>query len=134
MATSTTQEVSKVRVAELIKREEDRFRNARPRSHELWNRARQVLPRGVPSSFQDADPQPVFADHGEAFGDHGLLLHKNPLYRELIHVPLVLYWPQHLPAETRIRTPVSIVSLPATSLDPIDARMRRWHRAGIALP
>ncbi|TME07282.1 MAG: aspartate aminotransferase family protein [Chloroflexi bacterium] len=65
MATSTAQEVSKVRVAELIKREEDRFRSARPRSHELWNEAREVLPRGVPSSFQDAAPQPVFVDHGQ---------------------------------------------------------------------
>ena len=65
MATKTAQDVSKVRVAELIKREEERFRNARPRSHELWNKARDVLPRGVPSSFQDAAPQPVFADHGK---------------------------------------------------------------------
>src|SRR5437870_8947906 len=65
MATSTAQEVSKSRVAELIKRDEDRFRNARPRSHELWNEAREVIPRGVPSSFQDAAPQPVFIDHGK---------------------------------------------------------------------
>ena len=65
MATRTAQEVSKVRVTELIKREEERFRNARPRSHEMWNAAREVLPRGVPSSFQDAAPQPVFADHGK---------------------------------------------------------------------
>jgi glutamate-1-semialdehyde 2,1-aminomutase len=65
MATRTTQEVSKVRVTELIKREEERFRNARPRSHEMWSAARDVLPRGVPSSFQDAAPQPVFADHGK---------------------------------------------------------------------
>ena len=65
MATPTAQEISKVRVTELIKREEDRFKNARPRSHELWNAAREVLPRGVPSSFQDAAPQPVFADHGK---------------------------------------------------------------------
>jgi len=65
MATRTAQDVSKVRVTELIKREEERFRNARPRSHEMWNDAREVLPRGVPSSFQDAAPQPVFADHGK---------------------------------------------------------------------
>ena len=65
MATRTAQEVSKVRVTELIKLEEERFRNARPRSHEMWNAAREVLPRGVPSSFQDAAPQPVFADHGK---------------------------------------------------------------------
>jgi len=65
MATRTAQEVSRVRVTELVKREEERFRSARPRSHELWNAAREVLPRGVPSSFQDAAPQPVFADHGK---------------------------------------------------------------------
>src|SRR6266851_2131208 len=65
MVASTAREVSRVRVTELIKREEERFRNARPRSHELWNDAREVLPRGVPSSFQDAAPQPVFADHGK---------------------------------------------------------------------
>src|SRR2546421_10629565 len=65
MATSTAQEVSKVRVAELIKREEDRFRNARPRSNKLWNEAREVMPRGVPSSFQDAAPQPVFVERGK---------------------------------------------------------------------
>src|SRR5437588_12803518 len=64
MAAPTAQEVSKVRVTELIKREEERFRSARPRSHQLWSEAREVLPRGVPSSFQDAAPQPVFADHG----------------------------------------------------------------------
>jgi len=65
MATRTAQDVSKVRVTELIKREEEKFRSARPRSHQMWNAAREVLPRGVPSSFQDAAPQPVFADHGK---------------------------------------------------------------------
>jgi glutamate-1-semialdehyde 2,1-aminomutase len=65
MATRTTEDVSKTRVADLTKREEERFRKARPKSNELWNAAKEVLPRGVPSSFQDAAPQPVFADHGK---------------------------------------------------------------------
>src|SRR5207302_10976183 len=65
MATTTTREIPAGRVAQLIQGEEERFRSARPRSQRLWTEARQVLPRGVPSSFQDADPQPVFADHGE---------------------------------------------------------------------
>ncbi|HEX3629489.1 MAG TPA: aspartate aminotransferase family protein [Candidatus Dormibacteraeota bacterium] len=53
------------RVAELITREEERFRSARQRSDALWKEARQFIPRGVPSSFQDAAPQPVFMDHGK---------------------------------------------------------------------
>jgi glutamate-1-semialdehyde 2,1-aminomutase len=65
MATTTTRQVPAGRVAELISAEEERFRRARPRSHELWTEAREVMPRGVPSSFQDAAPQPVFMDRGK---------------------------------------------------------------------
>src|SRR3954468_2240447 len=65
MATRTTREVSTDRVAKLIDVEERRFRDARTRSAQLWQDAREVLPRGVPSSFQDASPQPIFVDHGK---------------------------------------------------------------------
>jgi glutamate-1-semialdehyde 2,1-aminomutase len=53
------------RVAELILKEEERFRAKRQRSDQLWKEAQQFVPRGVPSSFQDAAPQPVFVDHGK---------------------------------------------------------------------
>jgi glutamate-1-semialdehyde 2,1-aminomutase len=53
------------RVVELTAREEERFRSKRQRSDELWKQAKQFIPRGVPSSFQDAAPQPVFVDHGK---------------------------------------------------------------------
>jgi glutamate-1-semialdehyde 2,1-aminomutase len=65
MATTTTREIPAGRVSELIQAEEQRFRTARSRSAQLWNEARQVLSRGVPSSFQDAAPQPIFVDHGK---------------------------------------------------------------------
>jgi glutamate-1-semialdehyde 2,1-aminomutase len=68
MATTTTREVPTSRVAELIEDEEEKFRRARPRSKQLWTEARQVMPRGVPSSFQDASPQPVFMEKGK--GSH----------------------------------------------------------------
>jgi len=64
MATRTTREIPTVRVQQLTAVEEERFRKARPRSKQLWEQARAVLPRGVPSSFQDAAPQPIFAAHG----------------------------------------------------------------------
>ena len=53
------------RVAELIANEEAAFKAKRKRSDELWKKARTYIPRGVPSSFQDAAPQPVFADRGK---------------------------------------------------------------------
>src|SRR5438132_11862059 len=65
MATTTTREIPAGRVAQLIQGEEERFRSARPRSRRLWEDARKVLPRGVPSSFQDAAPQPIFIDRGK---------------------------------------------------------------------
>src|SRR5207302_6169687 len=65
MATTTTREIPAGRVAQLIQGEEERFRSARPRSKALWEDARKVLPRGVPSSFQDAAPQPIFVDRGK---------------------------------------------------------------------
>ena len=57
-------EVDTDRVKSLIGREEERFRATRKKSDELWREARKVSPRGVPSSFQDAAPQPIFIDHG----------------------------------------------------------------------
>src|SRR6202162_6211131 len=65
MATTTTREVPASRVAELIAGEEEKFRLARPRSRQLWTEAREVMPRGVPSSFQDAAPQPIFMERGK---------------------------------------------------------------------
>jgi glutamate-1-semialdehyde 2,1-aminomutase len=65
MATKTKREVPTSRVAELIAGEEEKFRRARPRSKQLWTEAREVMPRGVPSSFQDAAPQPIFMERGK---------------------------------------------------------------------
>jgi arylsulfatase A-like enzyme len=59
----------------------------------------------------------ITSDHGESFGEHGLMTHGNALYRELIHVPLILWGPGRIPAGKRIDTPVSLTSLPATLLE-----------------
>src|ERR1700687_5397210 len=65
MSAPTARAVSTTRVKELTAREEERFRQGRARSPKLWEGAREVLPRGVPSSFQDAAPQPVFVERGK---------------------------------------------------------------------
>lgn len=59
----------------------------------------------------------ITSDHGEMLGEHELYLHRNCLYREAIHVPLIVRWPGQIPAGLRITRPVSIASLPATLLD-----------------
>ena len=35
----------------------------------------------------------VVSDHGEAFGEHGRLLHGSTVFNEMTHVPLILSWP-----------------------------------------
>jgi arylsulfatase A-like enzyme len=57
------------------------------------------------------------ADHGEAFGEHGMMNHGNTLYRPLLQVPLVIVYPGHVPAGVRVREPVSLRDLAATIAD-----------------
>jgi arylsulfatase A-like enzyme len=59
----------------------------------------------------------VTADHGEAFGEHGAYIHANSLYREEIHVPLLVWSPGRVPAGFRLETPVSNAAVPATLVD-----------------
>jgi arylsulfatase A-like enzyme len=56
----------------------------------------------------------ITADHGEHFGDHNLYLHGNSLYEPLLRVPLIVVWPGKIPANVRVKTPVSLAGLPNT--------------------
>jgi arylsulfatase A-like enzyme len=59
----------------------------------------------------------VTSDHGESLGQHYLMTHGRALYWELIHVPLVLWYPGHLPAGEKVSQPVSNTAIPATILE-----------------
>ena len=59
----------------------------------------------------------VTADHGEHFGEHGLLYHHNSFYEELVMVPLIMRYPDVLAAGTAVERVVSLVDVPATILE-----------------
>jgi arylsulfatase A-like enzyme len=59
----------------------------------------------------------VTSDHGEAFGNHDLFGHGNSLYLETLHVPLIFYWPTHLPAGSRVPDVVSLRDIPSTLME-----------------
>ncbi len=59
----------------------------------------------------------VTADHGDLFGEHGLVGHRNALYWDLLHVPLIFWGSPGLTRGMRVDRPVSLVSLPATLLE-----------------
>ena len=57
------------------------------------------------------------SDHGEGLGDHGEREHGLFLYREAVHVPLVLRLPDGAGRGARIRGPVAQVDIAPTILD-----------------
>ncbi len=57
----------------------------------------------------------VTGDHGEAFGEHGKRWHRDELWEELVHVPLLVYVPGQAPR--RIAARRSHVDLARTILD-----------------
>jgi arylsulfatase A-like enzyme len=78
----------------------------------------------------------ITADHGESFGEHGLFIHGNSLYREQIRVPLMFCWPSRIPQGGRVSQPVSNAAIPATLIEltnsdgkpafPIASLVRLW--------
>jgi arylsulfatase A-like enzyme len=53
------------------------------------------------------------SDHGEGFGEHGLYLHANSFFSELVHVPLIIAGPG-ITSGKRVTEPVSHVDLMPT--------------------
>ncbi len=59
----------------------------------------------------------VTADHGEEIGEHELVGHGRSLYREELHVPLLMARPGKVPSGKIVFEPVSLRDLPATIVD-----------------
>ena len=58
-------EIDRKRIAALTEAQQEQFRNRTGRSAETFERAVKSMPGGVPSSFQENDPWPVYIDRGE---------------------------------------------------------------------
>lgn len=54
------------------------------------------------------------SDHGEGLGDHGEKQHSILVYRELIHVPMIVKLPHNTRAGAEVREPASLADLFAT--------------------
>ncbi|MGE3957052.1 MAG: sulfatase-like hydrolase/transferase [Vicinamibacterales bacterium] len=59
----------------------------------------------------------ITADHGEHFGEHNLLQHAGSLYMPLLHVPLFVLYPGHVPRDVAVAEPVSTRDIAATLAD-----------------
>lgn len=59
----------------------------------------------------------VTSDHGELFGEHGVIAHGNSLYLPVLHVPLLIIAPGRAPAGARVQSLAALRDLPATLLE-----------------
>lgn len=59
----------------------------------------------------------ITSDHGEEFGEHGLMRHGNSLYRAALHVPLIVSFPKTLEGGRVVSTPVSVRSIAGSLAD-----------------
>ena len=59
----------------------------------------------------------IVSDHGDGLGEHNYMGHAFVAYQELVHVPLMMQWPEQLPTPHRIATPVSTRRIYHTILD-----------------
>lgn len=75
----------------------------------------------------------VASDHGEAFGEHRTFSHGNDLYQNVLHVPLVVWYPPSVPAGTRVGSIVSLRDLPATIGDLTGTADSSWRLEGRSL-
>lgn len=56
----------------------------------------------------------ITSDHGEAFGEHGMMFHGHSMFRDQLAVPLIVRLPAAVPAGARFASPVGIEQVPAT--------------------
>lgn len=59
----------------------------------------------------------ITSDHGEAFGEHGILNHGRALHEELVHVPLVAVGPPPFEARDAVATSMGLIDVLPTFLD-----------------
>ena len=75
----------------------------------------------------------VTSDHGEEFGEHGQLYHKDDVYEEQTRIPLLLAGKGLAPA--RIAAPVSLVDVPPTLAELAGlARRSDWQGHSLLRP
>ncbi|MEQ8676688.1 MAG: sulfatase [Aggregatilineales bacterium] len=81
----------------------------------------------------------IAADHGEGHGDHGFFGHSFVVYQELVHVPLMIHYPERFPQGARIAKNVSTRRIFHTIMDatgitpPLDEADPNADVAGLSL-
>ena len=74
----------------------------------------------------------VLGDHGEGFGEHGLMQHDNTIYNEGLHVPLLIHDPRR-PEARRLEPPVDELDVLPTVVDMLGYRIGGGDYPGVSM-
>jgi arylsulfatase A-like enzyme len=74
----------------------------------------------------------VTSDHGELLGEHGLTGHARSMYKDVLHVPLMLRYPPAVPRGERVSRAVSLRDLAATISDLADVGRDQFPGVSLA--
>jgi arylsulfatase A-like enzyme len=75
----------------------------------------------------------IFGDHGEGFGEHGLLGHNDTIYEEGIKVPLIVHDPRRFHDGERVESLASQIDILPTVLDLLGYRVENGEYPGYTL-
>ena len=75
----------------------------------------------------------IFADHGEAFGEHGLYQHDNVLYQEVAHIPWLIHRGDGAFEGREIDRRVSLLDLLPTVADQLGFRLEGTEYPGASV-
>ncbi|MAE65143.1 MAG: hypothetical protein CMJ18_12805 [Phycisphaeraceae bacterium] len=76
----------------------------------------------------------VVSDHGEAFGEHGHMLHGNGVHREEMWTPMIWRAPGRIASGRRVREPVSNLDVLATLAEMVPIRNPRPYQGRSLAP
>ena len=66
----------------------------------------------------------ITGDHGDQFWEHGGVGHGSGVHQEVVHVPLIIYYPPLIPAGTVVEAGADVLDIYPTVLDALGAKTR----------
>lgn len=66
----------------------------------------------------------ITADHGEHFGEHGLYSHVASLYEPILHIPLIIKYPEWIDKRARISELAQLIDIYPTVVEALDLDQR----------
>jgi arylsulfatase A-like enzyme len=76
----------------------------------------------------------VTSDHGEEFWEHGSVGHGHNIHQELVHVPVIVYYPPLVPKNTVVDAGIDVLDLYPTILDAVGGEIPDEVQGKSAIP